>query len=73
MKLGKIFTKAEPTAPLLYEITEQQPKVIRKPTLIYPATIQEWPADDSYSQGCAEVNWDPVEMLDLERSKEAVV
>ena len=33
--------RAEPTTPLRYEMEEEQPKVIRKTTLIYPVTIQE--------------------------------
>lgn len=46
--------------------------MIRKPTLIYPFTIQVRPPDDKYPQGYSEVNWDPIEMLDLKRFKEEI-
>lgn len=44
---------------------EEWPKVIRIPTLIYSATIQQQPPDNKHSQGYAEVNLNPVNMLDL--------
>lgn len=34
---------------------EEQPNVIRKPTLIYVVTLQEWPANDGHPEGYSEV------------------
>lgn len=59
--------RAEPTAPLHCETKEECPIVIRTSTLTYPITIQEQSPDDRHPQGSAEVNWNPVEMLDLKR------
>ena len=55
------------------ETGEERPKVIRTPTLIYPVTVQQQPTDNLHPQGYKEINWNPVDMLDLKRVKEAVV
>lgn len=40
---------AEPTTQLHDETEEKQPKIIIKPTLISPVTIEELPVDDGHS------------------------
>ena len=50
---------------------EERSKVIRKQTLVY--AIQEQPPDNRYPQGYAELIWNPVEVLELKRFKEAVI
>lgn len=60
--------KGEPTSPLYWK----QPKVIKKPTLIYLVTIQEQISSNRYPQGYVRADWIPVEMLDLRRFKEAI-
>lgn len=62
-------SRAEFVTSLHCGMEEEQPKVIRIPTLIYPATVQQQPPDNKHSQGYAEVNWNPVNMLDLELRK----
>lgn len=42
-------------------------------SLIFPVTKEEQPPDDRYPQSYVEVNWAPLEMLDLKRFKEGVV
>lgn len=56
-----------------YGTAEEQPAVIRTTALIYPVTIQERLPDNRHHQGYAEVNWSPIEMIDLERFKVAVI
>lgn len=78
MKIRKILRhteafRAEPTTPLHYDAEEEQPTVIRTPTLIYPVTTQEQAPGDRHPQCHAEVRWSPVEMLDLKRFKKAVI
>nr|CDQ07277.1 Bm11540 [Brugia malayi] len=51
---------------------ESQPKVFRKPTLAYPVTIQQKPADDDHPLNYHEAEWRPVEVLDLRKFKESV-
>lgn len=63
----------ELTSPLNYETEEEQTKVVRKPTLIYPVTVQEQPPDDRHPEGYSEVKSDSIEMLDFKRFKEAIV
>lgn len=50
-------SRAEFATSLHCGMGEGWPKVIRTPTLIYPATIQQPPPDNKHSQGYAEVNW----------------
>lgn len=57
----------------MHDETKEGLKVIRKPTLVYPVTIQEWPSDDGHPWGYAEVRWNPVERLDLRRFKESII
>ena len=52
-------------------IREEQPKVFKQTTLIYPVTLQELP-NDRYPQGCIRADF-PVEMLDSRRFKEAII
>ena len=53
--------REEPTSPLRNEMKEGWPKVIQKPILIHPVTIQEQPAKDRYLQGYEIIHWCPVE------------
>jgi hypothetical protein len=46
---------------------------MRKPTLVYPVTIQEQLPDDRKYQGYGEGKWNPVDILDLRRLKETVI
>lgn len=55
------------------ENEEGMPKVVRKPILVYPITIQDLPADDRYPQGDEENTWNPIEILDLRRFREMIV
>ena len=55
----------EPISALHYR--EEQPKVFKQPTLIYPVTVQEFPNDRVRDE------WTPVPMLELRRFKEAIV
>ena len=52
-----------------YKNREEQPKVFRQPTLIYPVTIQELPN----GRGSVTDNWTSMPGLDFKRSKEAIV
>ena len=54
------------------KIRENQPKVIRKQTLVYPVNIQQRPPDDDYPQGYQESEWQPMDVLDLRKFKESV-
>ena len=60
--------KGEPTSPLYWK----QPKIIKKPTLIYLVTLQEQLPSNRYPQGYVRAYWIPVEMLDLRIFKEAI-
>lgn len=78
MKIRKILRhteefRAEPTTPLHYNAEEEQPTVVRTPTLIYPVTTQKQAPGDRHTQDYAELHWSPVEMLDLKRFKKAVI
>ena len=53
--------KGEPISALHYKVREEQPKVFKKPTLIYSVTLQELP-NDRFTQGYVRVKWPPVEM-----------
>lgn len=46
---------------------------MRKETLVYPVTIQELLTGNSQYQGYREVKWNPIDVLDLRRLKEAVI
>lgn len=61
--------RAELTTPLHCKTGEEQPKVIRIPTLMYLVTVQQ-PPDDMQPQGYADVNWNSVDILELKRFKE---
>ena len=65
--------RAKPIIPLHYETEKEQLKVSRKSTLVYPVTLQEGPLYDKHPQGYAEIYWNPVEMLDYLRFKDAVI
>ena len=54
------------------KIRESQPKVIRKQTLVYLVNIQQNPPDSDYPQGYQEVEWQPLDVLDLRKFKESV-
>ena len=65
--------RAKFTTLLHCETREKWPKVIRTPTLIHPVTVQQQPPDDKHPQGYTDVNWNHVDMLNLNRFKETVV
>lgn len=50
-----------------------KPKVIRKPTLVYLVTVQEYTADNGHPQGYSEIRWNLMEMLAFRRFKQTVV
>jgi len=54
------------------ETEEGLSKVVRKPTLVYPITIQNL-SDDRCPQCYEEITWNPIDILDLRRFKEAIV
>jgi len=39
-------------------------KAVRKPTLVYPDTVQELPADNGHPQGYEEIKWNPIDRLE---------
>lgn len=59
--------KGDPTSALHYKVREEQPKIIKQPTLMYPITLQEQLSKNRYSQGFVRVDWISVEMLDLRK------
>lgn len=61
--------EGEPTSALHYKVREEQPKIIKQPTLMYLITLQEQLSKNRYSQGLVRVDWVSVEMLDLRKFK----
>lgn len=41
---------------------KQEPKVVKKPTFLYPVTLQELPSEGRYPQGYVEVKWNHIEI-----------
>lgn len=56
--------KQEPTMPLNNETEKGPPKIVRKPALVYSG-------DDRYFQGYNKIKCNPIDILDLQRFKEA--
>lgn len=42
-------------------------KVARKPTLVYPVTIEDLPGNDRHPQGYKKIKWNPIGILDFRR------
>ena len=59
--------------PPLDEPEEGKPKVVRKPILVYPVTIQDLPSDDRHPVGYEEIKQNPIEIIDLRRFKEEII
>ena len=53
------------------ENQENQPRVVRIPTLAYPVTVQQAPNSD-HTQCYEEIGWHPINVLDLKKIKEIV-
>lgn len=64
--------RPEPTEPPYNENQESKPKVVSKPILAYPVTVQQMSADAGNLQEYKEFVWHSVHMLDLKTLKEAV-
>ena len=54
------------------KIRESQPKAVRKQALVYPVHVQQRLPDDDHPQGYQEFEWQPVDLLELRKSKESV-
>lgn len=55
------------------ETEEGLSKVVRKPTLVYPITTIQNLSDDRCPQCYGEITWNPIDILDLKRFKEAII
>ena len=51
------------------KIRENQPKVVRKQTLVYLVSIQQSPSDDDHPWGYEELEWQPMDVLELRKFK----
>lgn len=75
-KIRKIFRNGQRTLDknLPYHLMiKQEPKVVRKPTFLYPVTLQELSSEGRYPQDYVEVKWNHIEILHLRSFKKVLV